>query len=105
MKVKKKSSIKVFGKIVPIIFTEEMILVEGNVVYGHYNNKLGEEAITIYCGSETTPEMVVTTYLHELFHCMFYRLGFENTIISHDVHELLADNYGKLLAENFDFEL
>ena len=84
----------VFGKVIKVVEKKE----EGNC--GSFCPKTG----IINIDPELTKKEKDITLCHELFHAMCYRLGFHNTNISHDVEELLADNFAILLSENADIK-
>lgn len=60
---------------------------------------------TIWIDSELSHEMIVHTLLHELFHAYVRRSGIYNGNLSHELEEILADQFGLIIAENFDFNL
>ena len=48
-------------------------------------------------------ELTICTIFHELFHAYARRMGMENSGMSHELEEIIADQFGKLIAENFEF--
>lgn len=97
--------LNVFGLKIPVLFTSDTLVVDGKACYGHYNNEDGKELITVYTGEGTSRNQIMITVFHELLHSVFYRLGMENSLVSYEMHELIADNFAKALVENFDFDI
>lgn len=44
------------------------------------------------------------TILHELFHATCHRLGLDNANFSHDLEEIIADNFAVVITENADIK-
>ena len=76
------------------------IIEEGHRAYGLccYDSR------TIYIDSTLDDELTAVTFFHELFHAYCRRMGMINSSISHEAEELIADQFGQLIAENFDFD-
>lgn len=92
MKIK---NLKVFGVKIPIKEEKTLLSERGLAAYYHVDKK--------YIAIDPSIKGIERdqTILHELFHSMFFRLGFEQVRISNDVHELLAENFTRVLIENF----
>ena len=92
MKIK---HLKVFGVTVPVKEEKGLLAERGLAAYYHVEKKY------IAIDPSIKGEERDATLLHELFHSMFFRLGFEQVRMSHDAHELLAENFSRILVENF----
>lgn len=92
MKIK---NLSVFGLNVPVKEEKGLLQERGLAAYYSVDKKYMAIDPSIK-GEEYT-----ATILHELFHSVFFRIGFEQVRISHDVHELLAENFSRVLVENF----
>jgi Zn-dependent peptidase ImmA (M78 family) len=62
-------------------------------------------AKTIWICSELDHKMTVITLFHELFHAYTRRSGIYNGMLSHDMEEIICDQFATVIAENFDFKL
>lgn len=60
---------------------------------------------TIYIDSTLDDEYTSLTLLHELFHAYFRRMGMINSGVSHEVEEIIAEQFSQLLTENFKFDI
>ena len=61
------------------------------------------EVAKIYINNKMDKSLTTCTVLHELFHAYSRRMGMENSGMSAELEEILADQFGTLLEENFDF--
>ena len=97
----KKETIEVFGMKVKVEFLP-VVIWEGKEVAGLFIPY--EKRILVSCENRTKKE-IAHSYLHELFHCVIYRLGIHNAHLSHDLEEIIVDNFSGVLSELFDFEI
>ena len=77
------------------------IIEEGQRAYG----LCCPESKTLYIDATLDDEMTAVTFFHELFHAYVRRMGVINASLSSELEELIADQFGQLIAENFDFDL
>jgi len=63
-----------------------------------------ESKIIWICSNQNHKEIVVTIF-HELFHAFVRRSGIYNGMLSFDMEEIICDQFGTIIAENFDFKL
>jgi len=61
------------------------------------------ESSKILINNKMNKELTACTILHELFHAYSRRMGMENSGMSSELEELIADQFAKVLTENFDF--
>lgn len=66
--------------------------------YGYCDKEKKE----ILINTKYSKKMIVVSLIHELFHAYCSRCGIENAI-SHEVEEILADQFATVMAENFEF--
>lgn len=59
----------------------------------------------IYIDNTLKKDETACTFFHELFHAYCRRMGIENSNLSDELEEILADQYGKLVSELFDFDI
>lgn len=64
----------------------------------------GKKVIFVATEGRTKAE-ITQTFLHELFHAAVYRLGLNNAQFSHDIEEIIVDNFANVLTEVFDFDI
>ena len=62
-----------------------------------------KEVISLNALHETDRELM-HTILHELGHCMFYRVSI-NQAVSYEVHEFIVNNFATMILENFDVRM
>ena len=60
---------------------------------------------TIWIEKSLESKMSIITLFHELFHAYTRRSGIYNAQLSHDLEEIVADQFATVIAENFHFEL
>jgi Zn-dependent peptidase ImmA (M78 family) len=60
---------------------------------------------TIWISLELSEKDTVITLFHELFHAYVRRSGIYNGNLSHEMEEIIADQFGTIIAENFDYKL
>lgn len=80
---------------------------QGNLVAGIflYNEDDQNFCIKINTMENRKHEDVVATLLHEIGHCVIYRLGLHNTNLDNNLEEVIVDGIATVLSENFEFKL
>jgi Zn-dependent peptidase ImmA (M78 family) len=71
--------------------------IDGAPAYGLYY--IFENKIEI--DGQLNHEQQLRTLCHELGHAIIYRVGLNQANISPEVHELLCENFGNFMYENF----
>jgi Zn-dependent peptidase ImmA (M78 family) len=56
----------------------------------------------IYVDARLSKEEQRLVELHELVHCVFYRLGYRNTNINENLEELICENVASVIVENYN---
>jgi len=101
MKKKKDFTLDVYGQEYVVKYVDTVLHPRtGEECCGVCDN----EESTILINKTLSKELTDCTILHELFHAYSRRMGMENSGMSYELEEILADQFGKLLAENFDFD-
>ena len=96
----KDFDVDIYGEQWRVCYTTPVI-VDGVYAYGLCDR----HSNTIYIDSTLNKPDTAHTFLHELFHAYWHRMGIVNTGIPAQVEEVIADQYTKLVTEIFDFEL
>jgi len=60
---------------------------------------------TIEVNKTLEKRLLHITLLHEMFHAYVRRSGIYNGMLSHDMEEIIADQFSTVICENFDFSL
>jgi len=90
--VKNIKSVNVLGQKVPIKHCE---MQDGYIgLFWPDDNRI---EINIDCPKEKLAESIV----HEIGHAIIKRSGLDQTQISHDVQEIICDQFAKVITENF----
>ena len=100
-KVRKDFKLDVYGEEFDVLYVSGLV--------SPHNGKeccglCDSEERKIYINKAMGDQCTAITILHELFHAYARRMGMENSGMTHELEELIADQFGKLLAENFDFD-
>lgn len=54
----------------------------------------------IYIATANRPDIeLLSTFYHELFHCVIYRIGIYNAELSRDLEEVIVDSFATIAAE------
>lgn len=97
----RKTSITVYGMKIKVFFTP-YVAWEGQQLAGLFIPS--KKSIFVATEGRTKAE-ITHTFLHELFHAAVYRLGLNNAQFSHDIEEIIVDNFASVLVEVFDFDV
>lgn len=65
----------------------------------HYETK------TLFINSSLDYLDAVHTLFHELFHAYVRRSGIYNANLSHEMEEIIADQFALVIIENFEFDI
>jgi len=101
MKLKKRKNfeIKIYGELWHVIYHNEIIL-EGQRAAGMCDPQQN----TIWIDGSMDDNGTACTFFHELFHAYVRRMGMINANLSPELEEIIADQFGQLLSEIFDFD-
>ena len=100
MKKRKDFTLDVYGQSYRVKYVDKVKSPFGDV---ECCGLCDSETSTIYLNNKMDDSLTSCTVLHELFHAYSRRMGMENSGMSHELEEILADQFGKLLSENFEF--
>jgi len=99
---RKDFTLDVYGQEYKVLFVDRVV----SPINGHDCCGLCDSEIsTIYIFNKMNQELTICTVFHELFHAYSRRMGMENSGMSQELEEIIADQFGKLIAENFNFDI
>lgn len=87
----KLKPIKVFGRDIPVRIDN----IDDINLAAYYDPVKLEIVIN------TTCEDKFSSYMHEIFHSVWHRIGLSQTSIPMDVQELIVESFSVMLSENF----
>lgn len=97
-------NISLLGFSIPVRFKHIVFDGQNIEVSGIFKLEKDKPVIEISLGVNRTQDDITHTYFHELFHALCFCLGVHNCQLSHDLEEILADNLGRVMKENYRFE-
>ena len=103
-KIKKKIDFvaTIFGRDYQIKFVDQILSpVDGHPCCGLCDS----EGSVIYINNKMDKELTNVTFFHEIFHAYCRRMGLENSGLSEELEELIADQFAKVIEEVLDFEI
>ena len=95
--MKKKQNtfnLNVFGRLVPVIKAANLTELSGNLAQYNYKTK--------QILFDPNQENISHTLLHELFHAVSDRLGW-NQFLNYQAEEQMAESFSQILIDNFVF--
>jgi len=95
MRKTKDFEVLIFGEIWTVVFEK----LEGSLA-----GLCDGECRTIRINTSIPATMRPITFFHELFHAYIREAGIYNAELSHDLEEVIADQFAKVLTDNFDFK-
>jgi Zn-dependent peptidase ImmA (M78 family) len=96
IKYKKLGAVNVMGRVVPIF--------ESKVMPSGYEDCLGlyyEGHCFILLNANMPKHQKTVILYHELFHALMDRMGFNQTDIGDNLHEMLCEAFRNFIADNF----
>jgi len=101
MRGKSDFTFDVYGQQYSVEFVSKVLDPDGNI---EVCGLCDMESSKIYVNNKMNKQLTACTILHELFHAYSRRAGLENSELSSELEELIADQFAKVLTENFDFK-
>lgn len=98
---RKAFTLDIYGQEYDVVYVNNLQHPLGN---GEVCGVCDDEASLISINNGMSDQMTACTVFHEMFHAYARRMGMENSGMSYELEEILADQFGKLLAENFSFD-
>ena len=100
MKKRKDFEIKIYGQVWKVAYMPEINMGDHKAA-----GLCDSQSNTIYIDSTMDDSLTACTFFHELFHAYVRRMGMVNANLSPELEEIIADQFGQLLSEIFDFDL
>jgi len=100
LKKRKDFTLKIYGQEWKVIYMPEINMGDHKAA-----GLCDPQSATIYMDENMDDAMTACTFFHELFHAYVRRMGMINANLSPELEEIIADQFGQLLSEIFDFDL
>jgi Zn-dependent peptidase ImmA (M78 family) len=98
---KKPFNLEIMGETWKVMFIHPVVDTNNNPAYGLCD----WPQRVLWIDSELDQSTMAHTLIHEMFHAYVRRSGVYNGNLSHEMEEILADQFALILTENFDFKL
>lgn len=93
-------TVDIYGESWDVCFIPK-VMMDGVETEGMYD----KDKKTLWIGSTLTKEVGDVAILHEMFHAYIDRMGISDAELSPDLEEILANQYPKMLWENFEIKI